>query len=936
MHAVSFVDILPTFIDLVGGTAPAGDAFDGQSFMHLLERAGGGTDRGVGDPLSLQTAAGTSQYVFGMQTTRGILCSSTPYPSRMATDGEWKYIRNYNHEHISQSPGFTCLIGDERFSPYSSVIMEEIYSGGPKAHWAKMILCRPKEELYYLGTDTYEMHNVVGLAQNAKKLTELRWAMDAWMKQQGDNDPVTTEAKVPFRLDNNPRGTEFNTEARHANEKCSALDNWLPARAKPTPGACAWGVEYHFTVGEPNVKYKAGSNAWAPNPEECMSACYHDSTCRAYAYGTNSDGSNCFFYTSIDDANRMTVNERMMMKFYRKSNRCPSGTPPAVVDTRADTAHATAAAILADSGVTICPHGGLMLNFSAAKSGKKGKYLKGKGYLRKEKTTGETPGPCAAYCLKEKDCVGFSWTPGTLKANCIMHTALGLSRGLLADKDYNVWYKEDNCPSTVVPATAVSTSYPLSDIACSRGIMYDFEDPIQDRKGKYRQGDGYLSRKYVGDNNLRGCVLMCLQTSACKGLSFGTEVKKGDNGNCILLNDIALEGQKLPKSKGWNTYTRSATRCSQADAPVAEASTTTVTTTTATTTSPIPAVSAKCKDGVLSYFAAPQIDRMGAFKGGKGFILKRWTDHDTPDTCAQLCLDYTVEHCEGISWSKTWSKPNCVLHRKVAFAKRLQQVDDWLVYIRHSDCEQPLGETITAATTAVPASTIATTDAETMRPAVLGREAAEIDEPPLVCADGSLYHFAEPLNGFKGRKIHASAPGVPGVLSDTWDHVHDAGTCAEACVKDRRCEGFAWAPDREKRNFNCVFYNTVGMSSPPLADTMWDLYGKQDRCPSTKLRTRREPPYVDDEAAGNTSTAYMALGCIILSIVALAMFTVKKMLASGRLETFKHTFTSARKRKQSAITFLDDDEVAEPSPVFSSSHPHPVANRRANITPELE
>ena len=74
---ISYVDIVPTFVDLAGGdTSSLG--FDGKSFVSVLEDK---TQR-------------HNDTVFAVNTTRGIYSGSEAYGIRAATDGRWLYIRN--------------------------------------------------------------------------------------------------------------------------------------------------------------------------------------------------------------------------------------------------------------------------------------------------------------------------------------------------------------------------------------------------------------------------------------------------------------------------------------------------------------------------------------------------------------------------------------------------------------------------------------------------------------------------------------------------------------------------------------------------------------------------------------------------------------------------------------------------------------------------
>ncbi len=161
-------DLIPTFIDLAGGQVPAG--LDGRSFASVL--------RG--------TATAHRERVFATCTGDG---DFNVYPIRSVRTRDWKYIRNLHpefqhHTHISRSSGEpngiqywrTWLAAAERNPAAAAVVQRYIE--------------RPAEEIYDLSTDPFELHNLAADPQHAARLTALRAELDAWMKQQGDTQPV--------------------------------------------------------------------------------------------------------------------------------------------------------------------------------------------------------------------------------------------------------------------------------------------------------------------------------------------------------------------------------------------------------------------------------------------------------------------------------------------------------------------------------------------------------------------------------------------------------------------------------------------------------------------------------------------------------------------------------------------------------------------------
>ena len=164
---VCWPDLLPTFIDLVGGEVPAG--LDGKSFAAIL--------RG--------TAATHRDRVFSTHSGDG---DFNVYPIRAVRTREWKYIRNLHpefqhHTHISRSSG-----------PSGNVYWQTWLAAAEKNPAAAATVLRyserPAEELYDLAADPWELHNLAADPKNAARLAVMRADLDAWMKQQGDTQTV--------------------------------------------------------------------------------------------------------------------------------------------------------------------------------------------------------------------------------------------------------------------------------------------------------------------------------------------------------------------------------------------------------------------------------------------------------------------------------------------------------------------------------------------------------------------------------------------------------------------------------------------------------------------------------------------------------------------------------------------------------------------------
>jgi len=175
---ISFVDVLPTFIEIAGGKPPKD--IDGRSFLHVL----------------LGRKKKHHDVVFGAHTTRGII-SGRAYPIRSMRTQTHKYIRNLNPQGM-----FQCVTthGHDYKEIDHSMWGSWKEKAGTDAFDAKrvrMFQYRPAEELYDIIKDPYELNNIADDSTHKKLLASLGKKLDAWMKQQGDRG-MKAEMAVPL------------------------------------------------------------------------------------------------------------------------------------------------------------------------------------------------------------------------------------------------------------------------------------------------------------------------------------------------------------------------------------------------------------------------------------------------------------------------------------------------------------------------------------------------------------------------------------------------------------------------------------------------------------------------------------------------------------------------------------------------------------------
>jgi N-sulfoglucosamine sulfohydrolase len=170
---VSWIDILPTLVEVGGGTAPP--AIDGKSFVGVMR----GQRREHRDR------------VF---TTHSSDPKMNVYPSRSVRTGDWKYIRNLHPEFY-----FTTHIDLGQAvdgAGYFASWREKAKTDAAAAALVKRYHERPAEELYDLRADPLELKNLAGDPQHAPRLAAMRADVEAWMKANNDEGKIYGEPRL--------------------------------------------------------------------------------------------------------------------------------------------------------------------------------------------------------------------------------------------------------------------------------------------------------------------------------------------------------------------------------------------------------------------------------------------------------------------------------------------------------------------------------------------------------------------------------------------------------------------------------------------------------------------------------------------------------------------------------------------------------------------
>lgn len=163
---VSWVDILPTLVDVAGGTPPPD--IDGRSFLPVL----------LGKRQDHREAIFTTHSGDGEYNVYPIRSVRTP-------DG-WKYVRNLHPEFL-----YTTHVTKTRVDSgyWDSWVKTSIDSqlAKDKVHRYQY---RPAEELYNIGSDPWEQHNLIDDPAQTQRVDGLRKKLDGWVAATKDSQTV--------------------------------------------------------------------------------------------------------------------------------------------------------------------------------------------------------------------------------------------------------------------------------------------------------------------------------------------------------------------------------------------------------------------------------------------------------------------------------------------------------------------------------------------------------------------------------------------------------------------------------------------------------------------------------------------------------------------------------------------------------------------------
>ncbi len=167
---VSWVDILPTLLDLAGSEIPPG--IDGESFAKVLTGA----------------KQEHRAEIFTTHSGDGVM---NVYPIRSVRTAKYKYILNLlpHHYHSNHSD----ILRKDGAGAYWNSWYEAAKTDAKAAAIIERYYVRPAEELYDLRQDPLEQNNLANEPGRQKLLMEMKGKLERWMEAQGDRRTVFNE-----------------------------------------------------------------------------------------------------------------------------------------------------------------------------------------------------------------------------------------------------------------------------------------------------------------------------------------------------------------------------------------------------------------------------------------------------------------------------------------------------------------------------------------------------------------------------------------------------------------------------------------------------------------------------------------------------------------------------------------------------------------------
>lgn len=194
---VSWVDLIPTLMDIAGGNVPKD--IDGRSFKNVL----------------LGKTNTHRDKIFTTHTGDGAM---NRYPMRSVRIGNYKYIHNLCPDcwHTNHSDRLGDRDGASRYWP-------EWYEAAKTDKRAASIVenyhTRPEFELYNLENDKFELNNLVNEESEKKRLNAMKLELKKWTTAQGDelqphDEPYLRSKPIPTITMNRKKKSKKNRKPK--------------------------------------------------------------------------------------------------------------------------------------------------------------------------------------------------------------------------------------------------------------------------------------------------------------------------------------------------------------------------------------------------------------------------------------------------------------------------------------------------------------------------------------------------------------------------------------------------------------------------------------------------------------------------------------------------------------------------------------------------
>jgi len=193
---IEYVDVLPTYIEVAGGTPPS--ILDGKSLLPVL----------TGETKEHK------KYVFGEMTTRGVTNGSDYFGIRSIRSRKFKYVWNFTPEVKFQNACTSSSI----FKSWQ----EKAAGDSDAADKVRRYENRSGEELYDITKDPYEWNNLADDPQYATIKVRMKRRLLDWMKAMGDKGQQTELEAFEHQTENRNKKTQESPKNRQKKLKKTA------------------------------------------------------------------------------------------------------------------------------------------------------------------------------------------------------------------------------------------------------------------------------------------------------------------------------------------------------------------------------------------------------------------------------------------------------------------------------------------------------------------------------------------------------------------------------------------------------------------------------------------------------------------------------------------------------------------------------------------